>query len=399
MQIHCKYDELVSLKDLRPHPKNPNRHPEDQIERLANLYRYHGIRHPIIVSHQSGLIVAGHGRLEAAIAAGLKEFPIVYQNFDSDDAEYAFLVSDNGIGGWSDLDLSMINSVVPELGPDFDVDMLGIKDFVLEPADIEGKCDEDEVPEARPEPKVKRGELWVLGNHRLLIDDCTLKENVERLMAGEKADMVFTDPPYGIDLDRRNEIRSGGIPDGRERRITQYAPIEGDNEAYDASRLLTIFDDVDEVFLWGGNNYCHTLPISSWVCWDRKGSESGDLSTVSDFELCWSKQRHKFSMIRVVWHGPFGHNKKTDGDSRVHPTQKPVKLAEEFFTRWGKNTKNIWDGYLGSGTTLIACEKTNRRCFGMEIDPHYGQVIIERWQKFTGKDAVREDGIKFKELA
>lgn len=114
---------------------------------------------------------------------------------------------------------------------------------------------------------------------------------------------------------------------------------------------------------------------------------TADRALSNDFELCWSKDPHKYSMIRVTWHGPFGHNKKLDGDSRVHPSQKPVKLSTEFFDRWGKDAKIIWDGYLGSGSTLIACEKTNRKCYGMEIDPTYCDVIVERWEKFTGQKA------------
>lgn len=134
---HCKYDELVDPKSLKDNPKNRNKHGSDQIERLAKLYEYHGVRHPIIVSQRSGFIVAGHGRKLAAIRAGVDQMPVVYQNFDSDEAEYAFIQSDNAIALWSELDLSGINSDLPDLGPDFDLDVLGIKDFVLEPADKE----------------------------------------------------------------------------------------------------------------------------------------------------------------------------------------------------------------------------------------------------------------------
>ena len=131
--IHCKYDELVDPKTLKNHPKNRNKHGSDQIIRLADLYKYHGIRHPIIVSKRSGFIVAGHGRKLAALNADLKEFPIVYQDFESDEAEYAFLQADNAIASWAELDLSGINSDIGDLGPDFDIDMLGIKNFSLDP--------------------------------------------------------------------------------------------------------------------------------------------------------------------------------------------------------------------------------------------------------------------------
>jgi hypothetical protein len=133
--IHCKYDELVDPKALKDHPKNRNKHGSDQIERLAKLYSYHGIRHPIIVSKLSGKIVVGHGRKLAAIRAGLPTVPVVYQEFKDADAEYAFIQSDNAIATWAELDLSGINLDLSNLGPDFDIDMLGIKNFVLEPFD------------------------------------------------------------------------------------------------------------------------------------------------------------------------------------------------------------------------------------------------------------------------
>lgn len=134
-RIYCKYDALVNPKELLDHPKNANQHGQDQIERLSELYKYHGIRHPIIVSNLSKCIVAGHGRKLAALRAGITEFPVVYQDFESVEAEYAFLISDNSIQDWSFLDLSVINLELENLGPDFDLNMLGIKDFELEPFD------------------------------------------------------------------------------------------------------------------------------------------------------------------------------------------------------------------------------------------------------------------------
>lgn len=135
IDIHCKKDELIDPKKLKDHPKNRNKHGQDQIDRLAELYKYHGIRHPIIVSNLSKCIVAGHGRKLAAIRAGIEEMPVVYQDFDSSEAEYAFIQSDNAIALWAELDFSGINMDIADLGPDFDVNMLGIRDFAIEPAE------------------------------------------------------------------------------------------------------------------------------------------------------------------------------------------------------------------------------------------------------------------------
>ena len=132
VEIHCKYDELIDPKTLKNHNRNRNKHGQDQIDRLAELYKFHGIRHPIIVSNLSGFIVAGHGRKLAAIRAGIKEMPVVYQEFDSMESEYAFIQSDNAIALWAELDFSGINSDIGDLGPDFNIDMLGIKDFALD---------------------------------------------------------------------------------------------------------------------------------------------------------------------------------------------------------------------------------------------------------------------------
>lgn len=133
MTVHTKYDEMIPLKDLIDHPKNRNRHSDEQIQRLVKLYEYHGIRHPIIVSKRSNFIVAGHGRKQAAIRAGFEKFPVVFQEFESEEKEYAFLQADNAIAEWSELDLTQVNLDLADLGPDFDIDVLGIKDFILEP--------------------------------------------------------------------------------------------------------------------------------------------------------------------------------------------------------------------------------------------------------------------------
>lgn len=132
IKIHCKYDKLEKLSDLKEHPKNRNKHGNDQIERLAHLYKAHGVRHPIIVSKLSGLICAGHGRRLGAIRAGMKEFPVVYQDFESAQAEYAFLQSDNSIALWADLDIKGIGEDILDFGPEFNFDDLGIKNFVLD---------------------------------------------------------------------------------------------------------------------------------------------------------------------------------------------------------------------------------------------------------------------------
>jgi len=393
MNIHCKYDALVKVTDLKPHPKNRNQHSFEQIDRLAQILDYQGIRAPIVISKLSGYIVKGHGTLKSIEKNKWTEAPVVYQGFESQEQEYLFLQSDNAIASWAELDLSGIHLDIGDLGP-FDLDLLGIKDFQLEPEPNEN--DTDETPEVPKEAKTKRGELWILGNHRLLIDDCTVKDNAERMMGGEKADMVYTDPPYGICLD--GSYSSMPSRWNNESYKHKFKDIEGDNVDYDPSPIFQF--KPKEMFIWGANNFISRVPGAekgSWMVWDKKVEANLDKMISGDFELCWSKNRHKYAIGRFKFSGIFG-TEKEDTKARVHPSQKPVALHEWFFDRWGKDLISVVDLYLGSGSTLIACEKTNRKCYGMEIEPLYGDVIIQRWEKYTGKQAVREDGKKFSEL-
>ena len=230
--------------------------------------------------------------------------------------------------------------------------------------------------------------LKLKSQHRLLCGDSTDKADVDLLMAGEKADMVFTDPPYGINF-KNIQPDDGLSRNVYDRNVNVYSVIEGDNSDFDPSFILEMFDETKDIFIWGCQNYADKLPRSTWICWDRKLTEAMDAQKNGDFDLCWSKARHKMTIIRSTWSGVCGHSKTDDGATRIHPTQKPVKLAEAFFERWGKDKTLIIDLFLGSGSTLIACEKTKRNCYGMEIDPHYCSVIIKRWQEFTGKTAVK----------
>ncbi len=381
--------ESTPIELIKPNPKNPNKHPPEQIEALCKQIEYQGWRHPLIVSDRTGLLIVGHGRLAAAKKLGLSQVPVAKQPFESEEQEYAFMVADNGIALWADLDLKAIGEDILPFGPEFDLDLLGLKDFVLDPSEkYDG--DADDVPDTPKEAKTKRGELWTLGKHRLLCGDATDKADVERLMAGEKADMVFTDPPYGISFNDRLNSKKQLAHTGKVSK--KFGVIDGDDKIFNPEPLLDFFSYCEKVFLWGANEY--SVPRGAWVVWDKKLEQQADVP-YGDFELCWSKSVG-WKMVRIPWGG--FKNKETNEGVRFHPTQKPVALAEWFFERWGKDAKVIWDGYLGSGSTLIACEKTGRKCYGMEIEPLYIDVILSRWATYTGKDPVREDGTPWSKL-
>lgn len=241
---------------------------------------------------------------------------------------------------------------------------------------------EDEIPE-QVEAKTKLGDLYRLGNHRLLCGDSTDSAMVSTLVGSERMDMVFTDPPYGINLDTDYSKKTHSIPEKNIGTKKQWNKIIGDKD-YSPIHIFEMFDYCKEIFIWGANNFASKFKSDegSWIVWDKTLSDTMDETYGSNFELCWSKTRHKYRIARIKWSGIFGMEK--DDSKRVHPTQKPAVLAEWFFDKWGKDAKNIIDLFGGSGSTLIACEKTKRKCFMMELDQHYCDVIVARWEKFTG---------------
>jgi DNA modification methylase len=224
---------------------------------------------------------------------------------------------------------------------------------------------------------VERGDIWQLGEHRLMCGDSTVVADVTRLMDGQKADFIYMDPPYGMNLNT-NYARTNCVEGN------SYSPVIGDDKDFDPRFFFNLFIEAREHFWWGADYYCQHLPKGgAWVVWDKKKDDLDD-SIGTGFELCWSKIPHKRMMARFLWSG---FTAKERNELRVHPTQKPIALHEWFFTKWGKENDLVVDLFLGSGSTLIACEKTGRKCFGMELDKHYCSVIIERWQQFTGKKA------------
>ena len=351
---------------------------------LAKILKYQGWRHPIVVSANSGFIVAGHGRLAAAKLNGWLECPVDVQKFDDNAQEIAFLLSDNFIAELAETNEQMLEQLVVELG-DFDHELLGLDEQLVVHDESKEEI-EDDVP-AVTKSISKLGDLYELGNHRLLCGDSTDKDTVERLMDGATADMVFTDPPYGIDLDCENNFAARS----RKAKGHDFPKIIGDKTIDTAIKCLEIIKDVPIQILWGANYYCHSLQqTANWLVWDKREDEKErDLN--SDCELAWVKcKRSSARIFRHKWKGMIKASEH--GQARVHPTQKPIALAEWSLNEYGKESKNVIDLFGGSGSTLIACEKTKRKCFMMELDPHYIDVIVSRWCKYTGKYKIKRNG-------
>ena len=388
MKFNCSYKEILDASSLKPNPKNPNKHSKDQIERLAKIIDYQGQRSPIVVSNQSGFITKGHGRLQAMKKLGWRRVAVDFQDYESEAQEYADIVADNAISEWSELDLSMINTDFTDFGPDFDIDLLGLKDFEIDVADKE-LGDEEETPEPPKESKVVKGEVYILGDHRLMCGDSTMIDDVDKLMAGQKADMVFTDPPYGIDVVGGGKS-FGKVDGGNIIESNLYMKIKGDDTtqtAIDAYNLCVSLQ-IPVLCFWGANYYASALPDrKKWIFWDKETT-----GNFSDGELAWTNLEGRVQRFKHVWNGLIKESEKRD--KRIHPTQKPIALAEWCFKELSPMSKSVLDLFGGSGSTLIACEKTNRKCFMMEFEPHYISVILDRWEKYTGKKAHRESDNK-----
>ncbi len=409
MKIHCLYDGLVKLKDLKPHPKNRNKHGADQIARLAKILDYQGWRYPVKVSKLSGHVTSGHGRIMAAEVNKWDEVPVNFQDYENEEQEYADVQADNAIASWAELDMAGINADLESLGPDFDLEMLGIKDFELEPADKYADKDADETPEPRKETDIKLGDIFHLGEHRIMCGDSTDKERVDKLMNGEKADMVFTDPPYGVEVTNTKGSIAGdkdlGVFKACLPRLKECADEDAHFYVWCASgdRLPESIWEFSKIF-----HFQNLLPIrvthenkrgpkgsfklNYESCLfgnnNKRGFNSSDKFPVSQTTI--KDKRYKGEGFLTVYPALWDGERATEHNMNiVHPTQKKVEMIEFYVEISSNKDQVIADLFLGSGSTLIACEKTNRKCYGMEIDPLYVQVIVDRWEKFTGKKAVK----------
>jgi DNA modification methylase len=403
MQIQAKEIQLVDIDSLVLNPKNNNKHPKEQIDRLAKLIQYQGFRNPVIVSKRTGFVLAGHGRIEAAKLAGLKEVPAMFQDFENEAQEYAYLTSDNAIASWAELDLSAVNTEMLDLGPDFDIDLLGIKDFVIEPIEkFEPQSDEDAVPDV-VYPITRKGDIWLLGNHRLMCGDSTMIDDVEKLMNGEKADMVFTDPPYGVSY-------TGGLGDngnGIESNKREMIKNDDIDLYYEAVTTANHFSN-GPVFMF----YADTVPfqlyaavkdvgakIVAMIVWKKKGGYGAlGASYKQNHEPCliWLPKGKKLNFIGETTENRVWEMDK-DGLNKLHPTQKPVAIPKRAIGN--HEAEIVLDIFGGSGSTMIACEELKRKARLMELDEKYCDVIIKRWEQYTGKKATLElTGQTYEEL-
>jgi DNA modification methylase len=376
----------IEVSKLIPYAKNSRTHDDAQVAQLAASIKEFGWTNPILVDGDKG-VIAGHGRLLAARKLGYDKVPVIELKHMTEAQKRAYVIADNKLAlnaGWDNNFLALELQDLKD--QDFDLSLLGFDDkeldALLAPEIVEGLTDEDEVPEPPKEPKTKLGDIYILGNHRLMCGDSTSVTDVEKLVAGITIDLCYTDPPYGIN-EKGDRSKRGGLTQGNNLKDFKDDTIDYAVEAY---QIVEGVLQVQRQVWWGANYYCHALPQSNnWFVWDKRVEEK-QKDTQSDCELAWVKS--KWSSVRIFRHLWKGLIKGSEhGQKRVHPTQKPVALAEWAFDYF-KDVSTVLDLFGGSGSTLIACEKTNRHCLMMEFEPHYCDVIVKRWEDFTGKKAV-----------
>jgi site-specific DNA-methyltransferase (adenine-specific) len=397
--------EYIPIEDIKPYENNAKQHPAEQIQQIKNSILEFGFNDPLALWHDT--IVEGHGRLLAAQELGYKELPIIRLDDLSDEQRKAYCLAHNKLTMNSDFDLDVLSA---ELDSITDIDMsdfgfdLDLPDFD-EPAEV---VEDDYNEEPPAEPKSKLGDIYQLGEHRLICGDSTDPAVVDRLMDGVKADCVFTDPPYNVAVGSKNKILNE--QDGGCRNETEIAGDKGMTDAEIGEQLWRpAFQNMadhakDDCSIYvtmpqGGTHMMMMMMMMADACWQVK------------HELMWLKNQPTFSMGRLDYdykhepimygwkktHNFYGKGKFTKSvweidkprESKLHPTMKPIELIANALENSTKENDCVLDVFGGSGSTLIACEQLNRKCYMVELDPKYVDVIIDRWEKFTGQKAVK----------
>ena len=359
------------VTELIPYVNNSRTHSDTQVAQIAASIKEFGWTNPILVDGTNG-IIAGHGRLLAARKLGYKEVPTIELADLTETQRKAYVIADNRLALNAEWDNQLLTIELNELLADgFSLDLLGFdpKEIaaLLEPEVVEGLTDEDAVPDVPDEPKTKLGDIYQLGRHRLMCGDSTSLNDVDKLMQGTYPDLIHTDPPYGMNAVSKSSVLKKNYK----------IDILGDDTpdvAKDAFNLIFgLYPDAKHIW-WGANYYCSALPDSEcWLVWDKNNGQSDQ----TDCELAWANFR---SVVRQF-------TQASEKTNRVHPTQKPVSLMEWIIKRFKLSAKTIADFFGGSGSTLIAAEKNGIQAFVMEFDPRFCDVIVKRWEDFTGKKA------------
>ena len=390
--------ERTSIKSITPYARNSRTHSDEQVAQIAASIKEWGFTTPILID-TDGEIIAGHGRLLAAQRLGLEEVPTMTAKGWSEAQKRAYVIADNKLAlnaGWNDEMLKIELDGLKEL--DFDLDLVGFSDEelakLLQEPEKEGLTDEDDVPEAPEKPITVEGDVWVLGNHRLMCGDSTSIEALEKLCEGQLVDMWLTDPPYNVAYEGKTkdaltiENDAMGNDDFRQFLSDSYSAADA---VMKSGAVFYIWHADSEGYNFRGAAFDIGWQVRQCLIWKKQTMVMGRQDYHWKHEPClygwkegsahlWATDRKQTTILEF----------DRPSRNKEHPTMKPVEL---FAYQMQNNTKGddlILDSFAGSGTTAIACEKFNRRARLMELDPKYCDVIIKRWQDFTGKEAVNE---------
>ena len=396
MEEATKIDYLL-VNTLIPYANNSRTHDDAQVAQIAASIKEFGFRNPILVDGVG--IIAGHGRLLAARKLGLEKVPTIDCSDMTETQKKAYIIADNKLALNSGWDTNLLSLELQELDSNgFNLELLGFDskelDELLAPEVVEGLTDEDAVPDIPDEPKTKLGDIYILGNHRLMCGDSTSLDQIEKLLDGEMADMAFTDPPYNVDYGNSNNPRH------KSRQIM--------NDKMNDDDWDTFVNDYITALL----TYCHGniyIAMSDkelghmQLTFEKLGGKwASFIVWVKDRLVLSGKDYHsRHETILYGWKDGVSDRQRVEdrtetdvweikrpSNSELHPTMKPVELVERALTNSSKSKNIVLDLFGGSGTTMIACEKLNRKAYIMELDPKYCDVIVKRWEDFTGKQAI-----------
>lgn len=388
---------MVAISKLAPYARNSRTHSPEQVELIVQSIEEFGFTNPVLIDEQ-GNIIAGHGRVMAAQKMGMASVPCVEIGWMTEEQRRAYVIADNQLAARAGWDTEILKLELRELDTaGFDLSLIGFDGSELASLlkeETKPQADPDDVPEPPADPITKPGDLWILGEHRLLCGDSTKIEDVERLMAGQKADMMFTDPPYGVSYVGKTK---------------KALTIQNDGE-FDLPKLLDgSFAGALFATRAGACWYVAAPPgPQHWEFAKRLmnlGVYRQTLVWVKDaLVLGHSDYHYKHEPIFYGWKPGASHHDPPDRmqtsvwefarpkRSEDHPTMKPVELVAKAIGNSSALDQLIYDPFLGSGTTLIAAEQLGRKCYGVEISPQYCDVIVKRWENYTGKKAELEHG-------
>jgi DNA modification methylase len=400
--------EYVPIDSIKPYEKNAKKHPDEQVEHIANSIKEFGFRQPLVID-KDNVVVIGHGRLLAAKKLGIAEVPVLRADDLTEAQINALRLADNKTNE-PEWDFSMLEAELDDLRLDFDMSDFG---FDMSDEDLHsGEVQEDEVPEPPAEPRSKIGDLYQLGEHRLICGDSTDVAVIDRLMDGVKADCVFTDPPYGYNYQSnwRTKSEKFEILENDDKTLNFFCSIKNSIDGFVyvcttwkvADKWIELFKkyyDLTNVIIWdkgggGIGDLFHTFSTDYEMILvsnnghELRGKRYGSVWNFTNTEI--SKMK-KDELLKIVLeqkeYYSIWKQRKDNPNEYVHPTQKPVALSARAIRSSTDFENIVLDLFGGSGSTLIACEQLNRKCYMAELDEHYCDVILQRYINFKGSDA------------